>query len=136
VRLSSKTFRSKNNRWKFKPLSAVPDTQRPPLEDVAHAAHITSPGGLPISAACETATHTLALLPIGAHLILRCRKDWRDATVVAITTEAVTLSVGAPRGRTYRVRRPPDASLSFEGEIPVLGEGAWRAGFARYDTRW
>lgn len=98
-------------------------------------ANAALPGGLQFSIACEI-PQTLARLPIGAHLILRCRKDWRDATVVAVTTEAVTLSVGAPRGRTYRVRRPPDASLSFEGGIPVLGEGSWRAGFARYDMRW
>lgn len=114
----------------------MPETQRPPDEDVAHAAQTTLPGGFQLCVAVETTTDTLARLPIGAHLILRCRKDWRDATVVAITAEAVTLSVGAPKGRTYRVRRPPDAALSMEGGIPVLGEGCWRAGFARYDTRW
>jgi hypothetical protein len=110
----------------------VPDTKGPPEEDVANAA---LPGGLQLSIAGEI-PRTLALLPVGAHLILRCRKDWRDATVVAVTTEAVTLSVGSPKGRTYRVRRPPDAALSFEGEIPLLGEGSWRVGFARYDKRW
>jgi hypothetical protein len=136
VQRSNKTCPLKNNRWKFKPLSAVPDSQRPPLEDVAHAAHIAPPGGLQLSIEVETTTATLARLPVGAHLILRCRKDWRDATVVAVTAEAVTLSVGAPKGRTYRVRRPPNSSISYEGEIPVLGEGSWRAGFARYDTRW
>jgi hypothetical protein len=81
-------------------------------------------------------TLTLAALPVGAHLILRCRKDWRDATVVRLSLEAITLSVGAPKGRTYRVRRPPDSLLSLDGSIPVLGEGSWRAGFARYDARW
>jgi len=79
---------------------------------------------------------TLGSLPIGAHLILRCRKDWRDATVVAASIDRVTLSVGAPSGRTYRVRRPPDSPLSFDGAIPILGAGAWRAGRARYDMRW
>ncbi len=79
---------------------------------------------------------TLASLPVGARLILRCRKDWRDATVSAVTTEAVTLTVNSPSGRTYRVRRPPGAILSSQETLPVLGEGCWRAGFARYDARW
>ncbi|MBA2645592.1 MAG: hypothetical protein H0U81_02220 [Pyrinomonadaceae bacterium] len=79
---------------------------------------------------------TLGSLPIGAHIILRCRKDWRDATVIAVTPDSVTLSIGAPSGRTYRVRRPPASPLTLDGEIPVLGEGLWRVGFARYDVRW
>lgn len=102
------------------------------------------PGGFPVStttgateaSAVSEDGFVLSALPIGAHLILRCRKDWRDATVVAVTLEAVTLSVGTPKGRTYRVRRPPHTPLSFEGAIPVCGEGSWRAGFARYDARW
>ena len=93
------------------------------------------PDGLLVSPINEN-TLTLAALPIGARLILRCRKDWRDATISAITPEAITLSIGAPSGRTYRVKRPPDALLTFDGTIPVLGEGCWRAGFARYDARW
>jgi hypothetical protein len=79
---------------------------------------------------------TLADLPVGAHLILRCRKDWRDATVVVVSLEAITLSVGSPSGHTYRVRRPLDAPLFLDGSIPVLGEGQWRAGRVRYDLRW
>ena len=79
---------------------------------------------------------TLATLPVGARLILRCRKDWRDATIVGVSLEKVTLSVGAPSGRTYRVRRPPDSPLSFHGSIPVLGSGSWRASFVNYDRRW
>lgn len=79
---------------------------------------------------------TLADLPTGARLILRCRKDWRDATVAAISLEAITLSVSSPSGHTYRVRRPTDSLLSLDGSIPVLGEGCWRAGRVRYDLRW
>lgn len=79
---------------------------------------------------------SLGSLPVGARLILRCRKDWRDATVIAVTEETVTLSVTSPKGRTYRLRRPPDAPLFFDGAIPILGEGHWRTGLARYDTRW
>jgi hypothetical protein len=120
--------------WKFKFLSESFDTQGP--SDAEVALRPLASDGLQVSSATENAL-TLAALPVGARLILRCRKDWRDATVVAISPEAVTLSVGAPRGSTYRVRRPPDAPLSFEGEIPILGgEGCWRSGLARYDTRW
>jgi hypothetical protein len=90
-------------------------------------------GGLDIS---STETRTLASLPVGARIILRCRKDWRDATVAAVSLEAVTLSVISPTGRTYRLRRPPDSPISLDGPVPVLGEGHWRAGLARYDERW
>lgn len=99
------------------------------------------PGGLAPSCSDDASslranTPTLGALPIGAHLILRCRKDWRDATVIGVTPDGVTLSIGAPSGRTYRVRRPPALPLTLDGEIPVLGEGLWRVGFARYDVRW
>ena len=81
-------------------------------------------------------TRTLAALQVGARLILRCRKDWRDATVFAVSLEQVTLCVCAPRGRTYRVKRSPDTLILEDGPIPVLGEGSWRAGLVRYDARW
>lgn len=90
-------------------------------------------GGLDVS---STETRSLASLPVGARLILRCRKDWRDATVVAVSVEAVTLSVISPTGRTYRLRRPPDSPIAFDGPIPVLGTGHWRTGLARYHGRW
>jgi hypothetical protein len=81
---------------------------------------------------------TLGSLPVGARLILRCRADWRAATVAAYEAELgrVILNVASPKGGTYRVRRPADVSLSFDGHVPLLGEGHWRAGFARYDVRW
>lgn len=79
---------------------------------------------------------TLGDLPIGARLMLRCRKDWRDAAVAAVSHEAITLSVSSPSGHTYRVRRPADSKLSLDGSIPVLGTGCWRAGRVRYDVRW
>jgi hypothetical protein len=91
------------------------------------------------SSPTEQTPLTLAALPLGAHLILRCRKDWRDATVVAHAPDCVTLSVGSPKGRTYRVRRTPDAALFLDGSIPILGESktlSWRCGLARYDVRW
>ncbi|HKR00852.1 MAG TPA: hypothetical protein VJT09_09265 [Pyrinomonadaceae bacterium] len=79
---------------------------------------------------------TLGSLPVGARLILRCRKDWRDAAVAIVTLESVTLSVGSPSGHTYRVRRPADSPITLDGSIHVLGEGCWRAGRVRYDLRW
>ena len=79
---------------------------------------------------------TLGSLPVGARLILRCRKDWRDACVAAVSLEGIILSVGSPSGHTYRVRRPHDSLLSLDGSIPVLGEGGWRALRVRYDLRW
>ena len=126
------------SRWKSKkPLSLEPDVTGPPDEGVAIA---TQHGGLSVSPIAPDAiapdAQTLGELPTGARLILRCRKDWRDATVSVVTPLAVTLSVNAPSGRTYRVRRPADALLSFESALPILGEGSWRAGFARYDARW
>ena len=82
------------------------------------------------------ATATLGSLPVGARLVLRCRADWRAATVSAFEAGRVVLNVASPTGHTYRVRRPSDSPLAFDGGIPVLGEGCWRAGLARYDLRW
>jgi hypothetical protein len=81
---------------------------------------------------------TLGLLPVGARLILRCRADWRAATVASFEPDLgrVVLNVASPTGHTYRVRRPADAALAYDGHFPVLGEGQWRAGLARYDVRW
>jgi hypothetical protein len=105
-------------------------------EPPAGADFLSDPGGSDVFPSPETATLSLADLPTGARLILRCRKDWRDATVAAVTVEAITLSVCSPSGHTYRVRRPPDSLLLLEGSIPLLGEGSWRVGFARYERRW
>jgi len=86
----------------------------------------------------ETCAATLGSLPVGARLILRCRADWRAATVAAFesATARVVLNVASPTGHTYRVRRPHDSLLKYDGHLPVLGEGGWRAGLARYDVRW
>lgn len=75
---------------------------------------------------------------MGARLILRCRADWRAATVAAFDAAhaRVVLNVASPTGHTYRVRRPADAPLAHDGHLPILGEGSWRAGLARYDVRW
>ncbi|MCA1593435.1 MAG: hypothetical protein LC754_12465 [Acidobacteria bacterium] len=95
----------------------------------------TPPDGLS-SFQTEVENLTLAALLVGARLILRCRKDWRAATVASIEPERITLSVGSPSGHTYRVRRPADSPLTLDGPVPILGEGQWRAGLVRYDLRW
>jgi hypothetical protein len=132
-------------RSKFKRQIVSSTFERPPDDSAANTALLTS-GGLDssttLAAAIEAAaltSATLGALPLGAHLILRCRKDWRTATVVRIELEKITLSVSSPTGRTYRMRRPPDASLTFDGNVPLLDTGkpsCWRAGLARYDMRW
>ena len=116
------------------------NVQRPPDVEGNEA----SSGGLTVStveleataSAIKPEAVTLGSLPVGARLILRCRADWRTATVAAFEAERVVLSVASPTGHTYRVRRPHDAALAFDGCLPVLGEGCWRAGLARYDVRW
>lgn len=113
-------------------MSANQDLQGPPDESAAIAA---LPGGLQVSTNGEN-TRTLASLPVGARLVLRCRKDWRTAVVALSTPEVVTLSVHSASGHTYRVRRPPETQISADGAIPVLGEGGWRAALVRYDRRW
>jgi hypothetical protein len=96
-----------------------------------------APDGLFPSQA-EVGAPTLGALPVGARLILRCRRDWRAAAVAAFEPELarVVLSVASPSGHTYRVRRPADSLLTQDGPLPVLGGGTWRACFARYDLRW
>jgi hypothetical protein len=82
---------------------------------------------------------TLAQLSPGARLVLRCRKDWRAASVSAVTPDCIVLIVASPTGHTYRVRRPHDSLLTFDGAIPVLSDrdpSGWRVALARYDVRW
>lgn len=106
--------------------------ERPPEARAPEA----PPDGLSLSTLDAPAT--LGALPVGARLILRCRADWRAATVAAFEPHAarVVLNVASPGGHTYRVRRPAASALAHDGHFPVLGEGQWRAGLARYDVRW
>jgi hypothetical protein len=100
---------------------------------------LPAPGDLDSSAAAPQPVTTLAQLPLGARLILRCRKDWRVAAVAAIECEQITLTVCSPSGHTYRVRRPASAPLASEGHIPILSDrehAGWRISLARYDARW
>jgi hypothetical protein len=82
---------------------------------------------------------TLSSLPPGARLVLRCRKDWRAASIAAIEPDCVRLNVASPSGHTYRVRRPHDSPLTYEGPIPILSDrdpANWRVTLIRYDVRW
>ncbi|HWS56310.1 MAG TPA: hypothetical protein VN228_19375 [Pyrinomonadaceae bacterium] len=103
------------------------------LERSPDAADAAAPGDLSASA-----PPTLGSLPLGARLVLRCRKDWRAAAVAGFEPDLarVVLSVASPSGHTYRLRRPADSLLTLDGLIPVLGEGHWRPGLVRYDFRW
>ncbi len=111
-------------------------TQERPSEACATEA---PPDGLLLSTDGGAQAPTLGSLPVGARLILRCRADWRAATVASFEPETarVVLNVASPGGHTYRVRRPADSELNLDGPFHVLGpKGSWRACFARYDLRW
>ena len=114
----------------------------PPPASVTDAPHggpsLSTREESPTPAPHEASAATLGSLPVGARLILRCRADWRPATVSAFELELgrVVLNVASPKGGTYRVRRPADSALHYDGHVPLLGHGQWRAGFARYDVRW
>ena len=118
-------------------MSANLNREGPP-EMLLSGATPDGPSAAPLSESLPEESRTLADLPLGAHLVLRCRKDWRDATIVAVNAEAeqVTLSVRSPTGRTYRLRRPLASALTFDGHVPLLGTGHWRISLARYDSRW
>jgi hypothetical protein len=122
----------------------APSTSPVELSAVSHAEpSATLKGELSASSTDESSATgvellTLGSLPVGARLILRCRADWRAATVAAFEPETarVVLNVASPTGHTYRVRRPEDSPLTRDGDVPVLGEGHWRVSLARYDVRW
>lgn len=97
------------------------------------------PDGLSLHQAALEVDSTLGALPVGARLVVRCKADWRAATVSTVTPECVRLNVNSPRGGTYRLRRPPDTAIYFDGCVPVLtdcDETTWRDGWASYDKRW
>ena len=82
---------------------------------------------------------TLRGLPVGARLIVKCKKDWRGAVVSSITDDKITLIVCSASGGTYRLRRPPETEIIFDGRFSILRDGCedgWRDNFIRYDSRW
>ena len=109
------------------------------VEELTQAPESSALGPMTVEPSAPTpGPTTLGSLPVGARLVLRCRADWRAASVAGFDPERgrVVLSVASPNGHTYRVRRPHDSPLKYDGHLPVLGEGCWRAGLARYDVRW
>ena len=72
-------------------------------------------------------------------MLIRSKKDWRVAVVSRIGEEKITISVASPGGYCYRLRRPLDATLHFDGKIPFLvieRAEPWRENFSSYDVRW
>jgi len=88
--------------------------------------------------AAQTQT-TLDQLAVGSRLLVRSRADWRFAAVSRIDEDRVVLTVCSPTGRTYRLRREPNAQVLIEGTVPVLPHETaedWRENFSHYDHRW
>ena len=82
---------------------------------------------------------TLANIPLGGRLLVRSKTDWRVAVVCRIAEDKVTISVASPKGYNYRLRRPLDAVVDFDGRIPYLiadNKETWRENFTSYDVRW
>lgn len=86
---------------------------------------------------------TLAALCVGARLIVKCKRDWRTASVSRVGETHVVINVHSPKGGTYRIRRPLDTILQTDGAIPLLRatdaeceRASWLSGLADYDARW
>ena len=82
---------------------------------------------------------TLQQLAVGSRLVVRSKLDWRFAAVSRSIEDKIVLTVCSPSGRTYRLRRDLDTSVTFEGAIPVLDTDFpehWRENFSPYDVRW
>ncbi len=78
-------------------------------------------------------------LPVGCRLLVRSRIDWRFAAIARKNVDSIVLSVASPKGRNYRLARPLDSCLIFDGKIPYLPADEseiWRENFSRYDLRW
>ena len=82
---------------------------------------------------------TLADLPLGARLLIRARTEWRFAAVSRKSEERITLSVASPKGRNYRIARPPESPLADECGIQFLVSEftePWRENLSRIERRW
>jgi hypothetical protein len=82
---------------------------------------------------------TLGDLPLGARLLYRSRKDWREAVVCRILEEKIVLSVCSSSGKTYRLSRDLKIELQMNGAIPLLTdivEENWQDNFVKADFRW
>ncbi len=82
---------------------------------------------------------TLGDFPLGGRLLIRSKRDWRVAVVARRTEDFISISVASPTGYNYRLRRPADTHVSYDGLIPFIhSENAelWRENFSTYDLRW
>ncbi|MEJ7863234.1 MAG: hypothetical protein WKF90_16515 [Pyrinomonadaceae bacterium] len=78
-------------------------------------------------------------MPIGGRLLYRSKNDWRSAVVSQLSAEKVTLIICSPSGGTYRLRRPLETEVVFDGKFHFIKqdlEEDWRTNFTRYDSRW
>ena len=75
-------------------------------------------------------------LPLGAKLLVQCKKDWRMAVVSMSSDEKIVLQICSPSGRTYRKKCAVETTLGFDGAFHLLGEGVWRGQIVKYDCRW
>lgn len=75
-------------------------------------------------------------LPVGARLIIRCKKDWRWAAVSALREQRVVLTIASPTGRNYRKSCPAETPVFLNGTLALIGEGIWREDIVKYDRRW
>lgn len=78
----------------------------------------------------------LSSLPVGAKLLVQCKKDWRMAVISVNTGEKIVLQICSPSGRTYRKKCTVETILFFDGAFHLLGEGLWREQLVKYDHRW
>ena len=82
---------------------------------------------------------TLDQLAVGTRLMVRSKLDWRFAAVSKSVEDKIVLTVCSPTGRTYRLRRDLDSTVTYEGSIPILTTDYpehWRDNFSPYDVRW
>ncbi len=82
---------------------------------------------------------TLGDFPLGGRLLIRSTKDWRVAVIARKTEEFISISVASPTGYNYRLRRPAEIRVSFDGQIPFIrseDNDLWRENFSPYDVRW
>ncbi|HNU08853.1 MAG TPA: hypothetical protein PKO33_13885 [Pyrinomonadaceae bacterium] len=75
-------------------------------------------------------------LPVGARVLVRCRLDWRSGAISATREDKIVLTIYSPSGRTYRKSCSLETPLTYDGSLPLVGEGTWRETFVKYDVRW
>ncbi|HMQ04836.1 MAG TPA: hypothetical protein PKD26_13030 [Pyrinomonadaceae bacterium] len=81
----------------------------------------------------------LGQFPTGSRLVFRSKKDWRIAVICRKADDSVSISVASPTGYSYRLKRPADLEIEFDGHIPYLASEEpddWRSNFTNYDRRW